>query len=177
MKKLFAACTVVLILLSFCGCDEETEKADLPFNEYAYENRDNSEFIPGKGVVEHGNIVEPDDDDDGIPSEDELGEYQEIFLEGDIFDDGTVAGWVLSISLKDITVNTYNEITKYTLVGNAKNCVEHVVPGDAVLVYYFEDEQGNRTAFDVARVRVEDEPLTRDEIMEMYETSGQGENE
>ncbi len=99
-------------------------------------------------------------------------------MEGDIIDDETCAGWVLATSLDDITVNTYNEITKYALDGSAPSAVAHIKPGDAVLVQYTQDEEGAKTAYYLGRVRVEDEPMTREEVIEKYKNSmGDGEQQ
>lgn len=172
MKKFIAACFAAFMLLSAVGCGNE-DKPELPENIISYENKENSDLIPNGAVEEHGIVIETDLDED-IPSEDELGEYQEIFMGGDILEDGSTAGWVLAISLKDITVNTYNKITKYVLDGDAKSCVDYIKPGDAVLLSYTEDEDGTKTAYDIGRVRIEDEALTKDEIEAMYaETMGQ----
>lgn len=146
---------------------------ELPVNELDYRNREGSELVPG-GVEEHGAVLEDYDRLSELPSEDELGEYEEIFLDGDYLDDGGVGGWVLAISLKDITLNTYNEITTYTLGETAKAAADHIKPGDAALVYYTEEDDGEKVAYKVSRVRVEDEPLTDEEIAEMYK-SAQGE--
>ncbi len=162
-RKIFIAAFALTLLVSAAGCGDK-DKDELP---YSYENKENSELIPIDGVEEHGYI--DDSDDDGLPSEDELGEYEEILMNGDILDDGvTVAGWVVRISIKDITVNTYNVLTTYVLESNAKNAADHIKPGDAVLLSYTEDDEGTKTAYELGRVRVEDEPLTKEEIDANY---------
>ncbi|MCH5187948.1 MAG: hypothetical protein J1F63_06050 [Oscillospiraceae bacterium] len=175
-KKLLIIVAVIIVVAAILAVvamrtkqEPENEKIELPVNEFAYENRPNSELIPG-GVVENGDVVESGVGD-GLPTEEELGEYQEIFLEGDYLDDGGVGGWVLAISLKDITLNTYNEITTYVLGEKAKAAADHIKPGDAALVYYSVDPGGQKVAYSVGRVRVEDAPLTHEEIAEMYKNA------
>lgn len=174
-KKLLIIIIAVVIIAVFLAAaaiytnQEPENEIELPTNEFAYENRHNSELIPG-GVIENGDVVESGVSD-GLPTEEELGEYEEIFLEGDYLDDGGVGGWVLAISLKDITLNTYNEITTYVLGEKAKAAADHIKPGDAALVYYSVDPDGRKVAYSVGRVRVEDEPLTQEEIAEMYKNA------
>ena len=174
-KKLLIIIIAVVIIAAFLAVagiytkPEPEDEIDLPTNEFAYENRSNSELIPG-GVIENGEVVESGVSD-GLPTEEELGEYEEIFLEGDYLDDGGVGGWVLAISLKDITLNTYNEITTYVLGEKAKAAADHIKPGDAALIYYSVDPDGRKVAYSVGRVRVEDEPLTQEEIAEMYKNA------
>lgn len=165
MKKFIIFCLAALLLLSVGGCREKGQ-TDMPENIISYDNKENSELIPG-GVEEHGVVIEVDPDED-IPSEDELGEYQEILMGGDIMEDGSTAGWVLAVSLKDITVNTYNKITKYALGGDASSASDYIKPGDAVLFSYAEDDEGTKIIYDIGRVRVEDEALTKEEIETMY---------
>ena len=153
MKK-FSLLIALLLAAVLFGCGED--KPALPKNELAYENKDNSELIPDGSVEEHGSVTEATVGDE-LPDEDELGEYREIFMKGDYLDDGRVAGWVLAISLKDITVNTYNKITVYALEGNALNCVDFIKPG--------------KTATEVSRVRVEDDPITQEELEEQLGAS------
>ncbi len=167
MKKRLAAALALMLL--FCpGCKKNDEKPDMSKNDYAYENKTNSELIPDGTTVEHGDVIESDVSSE-IPSEEELGEYKEILLEGDNISDTSCAGWVLAVSLKDITVNTYNKITAYKLIGNGKNCVDLVKPGDAVIISFTENDDGTKSAYDVGRVRMEDSPLTKEEIAEAME--------
>ena len=174
-KKLLIIVTVIIVIAAVIAIaalrtkPEPEPETELPTNEFAYENRPNSELIPG-GVTENGDVVESGVID-GLPTEEELGEYEEIFLEGDYLDDGGVGGWVLAISLKDITLNTYNEITTYVLGEKAKAAADHIKPGDAALVYYSVDPDGRKVAYSVGRVRVEDESLTQEEIAEMYKNA------
>ena len=174
-KKLLIIVVAAIVIAAFLAVaaidtnQEPENEYELPVNEFAYENRPNSELIPG-GVIENGDVVESGVSD-GLPTEEELGEYEEIFLEGDYLDDGGVGGWVLAISLKDITLNTYNEITTYVLGEKAKAAADHIKPGDAALVYYSVDPGGQKVAYSVGRVRVEDAPLTHEEIAEMYKNA------
>lgn len=169
---IIAACLALILLLLLLLPALRSGKGDarppMPDNVLDFIAEENGK----SGTEEHGEIVEYDPDSD-LPSADELGEYQEVFMGGDILEDGSVAGWVLAISLKDITVNTYNEITKYTLEGDAKGCVDHVKPGDAVLVSFTEGDDGTKTAYEVGRVRTEDGARTKDEIEQMYNSAEQ----
>ncbi len=169
MKKL-SLFIALLAAAALFGCGDGGDKADMPKNELAYENKDNSELIPDGSVEEHGSVTEATVGDE-LPDEDELGEYREIFMKGDYLDDGRVAGWVLAISLKDITVNTYNKITVYALEGNALNCVDFIKPGDAVLMTVRDGDDGGKTATEVSRVRVEDDPITQEELEEQLGAS------
>lgn len=165
MRKIFAILISLAVVFS-AGCEkksEEKEKVKLP-EQYSYENKENSELIPNGENEEHGNVVEASIDDE-LPSEEELGEYEEILMEGDILSETSCAGWVLAISIKDITVNTYNKITKYRLIGEGVNCVDHIKPGDAVLLDYVENDDGTFSAYSVGRVRVEDDPLSKEDIV------------
>lgn len=167
MKKNLAA--VLAVMLTLCsGCKNNGETPDMSKNDYAYENKTNSELIPDGTTEEHGNVTESDVSSE-IPSEEELGEYSEILLEGDNISDTSCAGWVLAISIKGITVNTYNKITTYNFIGNGKNCVDIVKPGDAVIISFVENDDGTKSAYDVGRVRMEDSPLTKEEIAEAVE--------
>ena len=162
MKK-FSLLIALLLAAVLFGCGED--KPALPKNELAYENKENTELIPDGSVEEHGPVTEASVGDE-LPSENELGEYHEIFMKGDYLDGGRVAGWVLAISLKDITVNTYNKITTYILDGNGLNCVDFVKPGDAVLMTVQDGPKGEKFATEVSRVRVEDDPVTQEEMEE-----------
>lgn len=176
MKKLLMI-LMTLMLIFAAGCEKETdqkEKVKLP-DEYSYENKENFELIPNGENEEHGNVVEASLEDE-LPSEEELGEYTEIFMEGDQLSDTSRAGWVLAISIKDITVNTYNKITKYKLIGEGKGCIDRVKPGDAVLLDYVENDDGTFSAYSVGRVRVEDKPLHKDDIVGASD-SGEDEEE
>lgn len=161
LKKFFAATCALVLLLSFAGCESKRDE-ELP---YSYDSKENSELIPVDGVEKSG---EADETVDALPSEEELGEYEEILMQGDIMDDGSVAGWVVSVSLKDITVNTYNVLTTYVLESNAKTAANHIKPGDAVLLSYTEDDEGVKTAYELGRVRVEDTAATKEEIESNY---------
>lgn len=167
-KKIFLALILsVAMMLPACGDKEDKDPpADMPENILAHE--DGSELIPVDEVEVVGTELEASEEDMRLPTEEELGEYQEIFLEGDIIDEDTLGGWVVSVSLKDITVNTYNELTTYALDDSAMQAAYHLKPGDAVLLSYYENEDGSRVAYDIGRVRMEDEPLTREEILETY---------
>ncbi|MGN1098645.1 MAG: hypothetical protein ACI4SS_07100 [Clostridia bacterium] len=170
MKKIAAIfLAAVMCIVPGCGKDkkEAEDKADMPKNIISYKDKENSELIPDGKTVEVGQVIEAEEPE--LPSEEELGEYEEIFMEGDVVDETSCAGWVISVSLKDITVNTYNKLTKYLLSEEAANTASHLKPGDAVFVHYTTDEEtGEKTAYELGRVRVEDEPLTKDEIQEMY---------
>lgn len=177
MKKILLLLTVGAMLFA-SGCKDEpqqskTEKAKLP-KEYSYENKTNSELIPNGETEEHGDIEEWSLEDE-LPSEDELGEYEEILMDGDNLSETSRAGWVLAISLKDITVNTYNKITRYKLVGDGKNCIDHVKPGDAVLLSFVENDDGTLSAYEVGRVRVEDKPLSKDDILGISDEADENE--
>ena len=176
-KQIIIGGIVVLLIVAviaaaaiFGGKREEewTPPDDMPENIIDYNNKTGDDFVPVDGVEEHGNVAEVNEEDMRLPSEDELGEYQEIFMNGDLIDEDTIAGWVVEISLKDITVNTYNTLTTYAIEESAMSTAVHLKPGDAVTVKYHEDEKGNRSAYDLGRVRVEDEPLTKEEIEQMY---------
>ncbi len=160
MKFIPVIAAVMLVFLVSCGENDAPDSQTLP---YSYENKENSELIPNGTVEEHGTVVEASADE-LIPSEDELGEYEEVFMGGDILDDGGVAGWVLSVSLKDITVNTYNKITVYELAYDVKNIADHVKTGDAVLLYYDETTDGRKVAYDIGRIRTEDSARSMEEI-------------
>ena len=167
-KKIFFALVLsAMMVLPACGDKEDKEPpADMPENILAHE--DGSELIPVDGVEVGGTEYEAGEEDLRLPTEDELGEYQEIFMEGDVIDEDTLGGWVVTVSLKDITVNTYNELTTYILDDSAKEAAYHLKPGDAVLLSYYENESGDPVAYELGRVRMEDEPLTREEILEAY---------
>ena len=174
-KMLFAAAVAVMIVVAVTagmtlrgndGGEEELPPKDMPENIIDFNNKTGEDLIPA--TEEHGNVAEADEGDIALPSEEELGEYQLIFMKSDILDDETWAGWVVDVSLKDITVNTYNTLTTYILADAAKNTAVHLKPGDAVVVSFYENEDGERVAYELERVRVEDEPLTKDEIEKMY---------
>ena len=171
------AALIALSALTGCGKDSKTEKEDMPPNIISYEEKDGEEFIPVDGVEVHGDAVEDSPEEAETPDEEELGEYSEIFLEGDVIDENTCGGWVTAVSLKDVTVNTYNTLTKYLLSEGAASTAARLKPGDAVLVVHHEDEEGNQVADELGRVRVEDEPLSKDEIMEAYAKAQEAEGE
>ncbi len=181
MKK-FCLFALIWAMAVFAGCGggKEERRApspdEMPENIISYEEKEDGEFIPVTEAEEH-DVVEPDaaDDEDDLPSPEELGEYQEIFMEGDILDDGSVGGWVIKVSLNEITVNTYNELTTYVVGDEAKGAADRLKPGDAVLVTWHEDGDGRKVADELGRVRVEDEALTKDEIEEMYKNANAGE--
>ena len=176
-KKFFAALALAaLTALSACGGDKDEAKKDMPDNIISYDDKDSSELIPVDGVEIGGTEASASEDDLRLPTDEELGEYQEIFLEGDIIDEASLGGWVISVSLTDITVNTYNELTTYILEGSAKAAANHVKPGDAVLINHYENEDGQQVAYEIGRVRMEDEPLTKDVIAEMYRQATEGED-
>lgn len=162
---LLAAAVLTVAALPGCG---EKEKPEMPENTISYENRDGKDLVPVTETEIAGEEIPYDLDEDALPSEEELGEYQEIFMEGDIIDDETRAGWVIRVSLKDITVNTYNELTTYVYEGDAYDTAVHLEPGDAVVLTWRKDEDGTDYVSNIGRVRVEDAPLTREEVMEQY---------
>ena len=84
MKK-FSLLIALLLAAVLFGCGED--KPALPKNELAYENKENTELIPDGSVEEHGPVTEASVGDE-LPSEDELGEYHEIFMKGDYLDGG-----------------------------------------------------------------------------------------
>lgn len=167
-KYILALALAALAALSACSGDKEKNTPEeMPKNIISYDEKDGSELIPVDGVEIVGN-EDTEGWGDTLPSEEELGEYKEIFMEGDILDEETLGGWVVAVSLKDITVNTYNKLTTYLLDDSAKSAAGHLKPGDAVMLKFYEDESGESVIYDLGRVRVEDEPLTRDEILEAY---------
>ncbi len=171
MKKIFIIAIAAAMLLCGCGKDKKKTEAtveDKPKNILSYEDKDPKELIPSE-TEEHGTVIEADPSDDEVPDEEELGEYQHVFMgDTDVVDDGCVGGWVLKVSLKDITINTDNVITTYELDDGAVETAGHLKPGDAALVNFFEAEDGTKVAYELSRVRTEDEALTKDEILEMY---------
>lgn len=171
MKQILPILLTAAMLLSAAGCDKNEEKQGLPDTPYSISNRANEDLIPKGGAEEHGNVVEVDKSE-MIPSEDELGEYEEVFMNGDYLDDGGQGGWVLAISLKDITINTYNKITTYNLNETTKVAADFIVPGNAVMFYYTEEDDGSKTIYDIGRVRVEDGARTQEEMAQMYAEAG-----
>lgn len=171
MKQIMPILLITAMLFPMAGCDKKEGKQESPDLPYSLSNRTNEELIPSGGVVEHGNVVEVDKNE-MIPSEDELGEYEEVFLSGDYLDDGGQGGWVLAISLKDITINTYNKITTYNLNESSKSAANFIVPGDAVMFYFTEEDDGSKTIYDIGRVRVEDGARTQEEMAQMYAEAG-----
>lgn len=165
MNKKIILLAAAVALLSGCAADEEPE---MPENPISYETRDGKDLVPVTETEIVGEEIPYDAGEDVLPSEEELGEYEEIFMEGDIIDGETKAGWVVRVSLKDITVNTYNELTTYVYEGDAYNTAVHLKPGDAVVLTWRQDEDGIDYVSSLGRVRVEDEPLTREEVMEIY---------
>lgn len=170
MKKsavVFLALALMLCALSGCGKKEEAAGEDMPENIISYDEKENFRLIPDGKTVEVGEVEEAQQEP--LPSEEELGEYEEIFMEGDILDETSRAGWVISVGLKSITVNTYNELTTYLIGETASPTASHIKAGDAVFIHYTADEEtGEKTIYEMGRVRVEDEPLSKEEILAQY---------
>ncbi len=168
-KKFILILTAALMASMLGGCGGEDKKTEeMPENIISYKEKDGKDLVPvaETEVVGEEAVVDPNAME--LPGEDELGEYEEIFMEGDIINETTVGGWVVAVSQKDITVNTYNELTTYVYEENARNTGIRLKPGDAVVVSFREGEDGVMYANNIGRVRTEDEPLTRDEIESMY---------
>ena len=183
-KILIAAAVIALIVaviaaIAILGGKEKKEDAppvDMPENIIDFNNKTGEDLIPVTETEEHGNVAEATAEDIALPTEEELGEYQEIFMEGDELGENTRGGWVVAVSLDDITINTYNVLTTYTLAEAAKSTAARLKPGDAVIVDFNVYDDGTAEAYGLGRVRVEDEPLTKDEIEQMQkeaEANGQ----
>ncbi len=164
-KKFICLVAAGLALAAVAGCGE---KKEMPENIISYKEKEGSELVPVEGVESGGSVAEAGPEDKALPTADELGDYQEVFMEGDIIDDHTKGGWVVAVSLNGITVNTYNELTTYAFDGDAAGNASLLKPGDAVLLSWYAAEDGTNVVYELGRVRVEDEALTRDEIVDMY---------
>ncbi len=164
-KKIICLLAAALAAAAMTGCGEDK---DMPENIISYEEKEGKDLIPVTEAEVGGTEALAGPEDKALPTPEELGEYEEVFMEGDIVDDHTKGGWVVAVSLSDITINTYNELTTYALEGSAAETAGRLKPGDAVLLSWYAADDGTPVIYELGRVRVEDEALTRDEVIEMY---------